>query len=163
VSSQISIGYVIGSIVAGVIILIAAGVIGRPQWTTGGGKDLEDVRAEGRVVQGIAILAILVTAGIWIGTTWPSFDLQYHSWRPVSGTVAEIGTRLLGSDKSTDQVYAVRLVEDATVYRCDDTRCSLVHAGDRIQLRCIREWQYASTSGWRCRYVDSTPAEQPPK
>lgn len=88
------------------------------------------------------------------------YDMEYHSYRHVQGTVAATQPRLLRNGDSTSQYYALRLREDGKTYRCDDTRCSLIKQGDQVALWCIREYEYASTSGWGCRF-DSTRPQEP--
>lgn len=105
------------------------------------------------LIPGIGGLALVVlVAVLWFGTNWPPFDMQYHSYKPVSGTVQTVTSRFLADGKGSSQFYVVELVGDPTAYRCDDSRCSLLAPGKPVKLRCIREWQYASVSGWDCNY-----------
>jgi len=78
------------------------------------------------------------------------YKAEYHQWRTVDGTVSEVGNRLLGTGSGMEQRYV--LVIDGQPYGVDDTRASLVKVGDEVHLRCIRDWQYASTPGWVCRW-----------
>lgn len=109
-----------------------------------------------RMNAGLAIFAaIFVAVPTLVITpiaTWPTFGMQYHTWRPVSGTVASVHARLRADGKATTQSYAIRFTGDPTIYRCDDTRCALTKPGTRLRLQCKRDWQYASTPGWDCRY-----------
>jgi hypothetical protein len=52
-------------------------------------------------------------------------------------------------------MYAVRMTGSDQIYRCDDSRCSLLKPGDELSLWCIREWQQASTPGYDCNFGDS--------
>jgi hypothetical protein len=163
VNTQISLSYVIGSIIAGIFVLAAVtGIVFGPRLVKRGQRELchdtiqrrlhqDELKAGGRLLFWGGLATLGTALGIWIGATWPSFDMQYHSYRPVEGTVATVESRLLGGDGSTE-MYVVKFVDDATAYRCDDTRCALLHPGSQVRLRCIREWQYAGVSGWRCNY-----------
>lgn len=156
---MISIGWLIGTIISAILILASA-IVGLLSWmtpreTVGRNNYSEpdnDLLWATRIISTVVLLA---TVGVYFGTTWPTFDMQYHTYKPVSGTVTAIGTRLLGSDKSTNQEFVVTI--NGQDYRCDDTRCALTKVGDTLSLRCIRDWQYAGTSGWDCNYVSETP------
>ncbi len=105
-----------------------------------------------------APVALLLVVGLFIGTAWPPFNMDYHSYRQVHGTVADVQARFLGDGNSTSQMYAVRLADSGQIYRCDDTRCSLLKPGDQVWLWCIREWVQASTPGYDCNF-DRTEAK----
>lgn len=166
---MISIGYVIGMCVA--VLLLAAGAVTfviacRKQAAArqrivadrqaGHRPDFEDTDARFwlRVLAGVAVAAILATVGVTLGATWPTFDMQYHRYREVSGTILSVSSRLRDTGDGTTQSYAVRFVEHPGTYRCDDTRCAALDSdrGNRLTLWCIREWQYAGTPGWACQY-----------
>lgn len=110
---------------------------------------------------GVGAVGLLITVAAAAIAFYP-YDMQYHRYKPVTGTVEESTARMLASgDGGSTQQFAVRFVGSPQVYRCDDTRCALVKPGDRLSLNCIRDYEYASTSGWRCRFVGSVPAGRP--
>lgn len=79
---------------------------------------------------------------------------EYHQWRPVQGTVTQVSSRIIsdGSD-SVNQRFVLKVGDGAQLYGCDDTRCATVKVGDMVALLCKREWQYASVSGYGCRWA----------
>jgi hypothetical protein len=111
---------------------------------------------EGVAVRVTAVVLAVIFLGSFGAGLYP-YDMQYHRYKHVEGTVSSIEARMLADGDGTTQNYAVRFETDDT-YRCDDSRCSLVKPGDQLSLWCIREWQYASTSGWGCRFDKSRRA-----
>ena len=146
--TQISLSFVVGLSVAGFFAFIAfltlvGGIIYRIK--AGWGQD-----AWIPITIGAVVLVVTLSFSAW---GFFPYKMEYHQYRHVAGTVDQVEARMLASgDKGTTQNYAVRLREDGQTYRCDDSRCSLLKPGDHISLWCIREWQYASTSGYRCRF-----------
>ncbi len=105
----------------------------------------------------LALLAVVVVAGFAIGL-WP-YKWEYHSYQQVAGNVADISARFRVDGQATSQSFAIRFQGRSQIYRCDDTRCALIKPGDRLVLRCIREYQWASVSGYGCvfvRYISAT-------
>lgn len=145
-------GWWIGTLVAGVFAVIALVVliIGLILVITDGDRDAWGIF-------GVGFVALLIIAGIWTAATFPPFQTKYHQYRPVTGTVSAVGTRLLGDDKSTTQAFVLSL-DGKGDYRCDDTRCSLIHVGDVVSLQCIGVFELHGTSGYRCNYVGDKPA-----
>lgn len=153
-------GYIIGTTVAGLFVLIglAAAIIGtviKPRW-----RDRSDGSSmwSGEYLTGVwlkwaGLATVVVAAGIWVIAAFPPFETKYHAYRPVSGQVTAIGTRLLGagSDSGTTQMFVVTM--NGHDYRCDDTRCSLVRVGDLLSLQCIGVWELHGTPGYRCNFV----------
>lgn len=92
----------------------------------------------------LSVLACLPLT-VWLLGTWPTLNMDYHAWHPVSATVLEVQPRLL--EQTT--VYAYRL-DNGLDIRCEDTRCALAHPGDHVDLWCIRSWQGAAVPGWIC-------------
>lgn len=107
----------------------------------------------------------LGAASVWgivffsgLGMLWP-LQSQYHKWIPHSGVVAEANSRLVPSgDKSMEQKIVVRFAGDDQEYGCLDTRCALAKKGDHLDLSCIREWEWAATDGYNCKFVKRVPA-----
>jgi heme/copper-type cytochrome/quinol oxidase subunit 2 len=155
--TQVSLSFIVGLIVAGLITVagIVVTVLG-VRWWRRERADRSYSETEFAAVTTIAgIVAVVVTLGISAWVFFP-YSMEYHQFRHVEGNVQDVQSRFLGDGKSTSQNYAVRLTEDGQTYRCDDSRCSLLKPGDHISLWCIREWQYASTSGYRCRFEDAS-------
>jgi hypothetical protein len=149
-----SLGFIIGIIVASVILLASvAGLFLAIRWR----RHADSYDDTGAATASIVTCAIAIVATVVISAiAFYPYDMQYHQWRPVSGTVQVVDVRIQSDGAASSQNYAVRLTDGQT-YRCDDTRCSLLKPGDTVSLKCIREWQYASTSGWGCRFVSSVP------
>lgn len=155
-----SLGVLIGLPIAGVFALaglagIWAGVVARRRDRKRDyPKGWLDSGAGLGIGGGAAILAVtLIITGL---AMWP-WTAEYHQWRPVSGTVTAVDSRLLsaGDRGGTDQKFAVRLAGSTQEYGCADTRCSLVKPGQHLELECKRVWQYAGTPGYDCAYVRS--------
>lgn len=146
---MISIGYVVGTVIA-LLALVAIVVVAA--WLGAGLNS-----GERRPIHIGAVLAVVLTIGLWVWGTWPSLNMDYHTFRSVSGTVVANEARMLADGNGgTTQNFAVRL-DDGQTYRCDDTRCSLVKPGDHLELSCMKEWQYAATPGDVCRFVNTRP------
>jgi hypothetical protein len=105
------------------------------------------------------LAAVLAAVTLW--WAWP-LDMQYHQFRLTEGTVVAVSSpRILGSSDGgqVSQVYAVDIA-GVGVRRCDDTRCALLQPGDWLSLWCERDYQWASTPGWVCRFGELRPAGQ---
>lgn len=154
--TQISLSFIVGLcvasalVLAGIALFVAGRVILRRDLTA-------DSLLFGPPVKWAGVVLVVATVGVSAWAFFP-YRMEYHQFRHVQGTVQDVQSRFLGDGKSTSQNFAVRLNEDGQTYRCDDSRCSLVKPGDHISLWCIREWQYASTSGYQCRFDSTAPA-----
>jgi hypothetical protein len=141
------IGYIVGTAFAVAFLLVGAAAIAvgfrfrnwEPTWW---------------VWFGIGVAVIVLAAGLWTWGAFPPFDMEYHQWRPVSGQVEHIDSRLIASGDKGGSTQDFVVVIDGREYRCDDSRCATVHPGDTLTLRCQRVWEYASTPGYVCRFVD---------
>lgn len=148
---MISISFVVGLIVVGLFVLLSVVSI------LGGRAILRhdltfDSDFLGPLWIWVGSAFLTLTLGISAWGFYP-YDMQYHRYKHVEGTVDVAEARMLADgDGGTTQNFAVRFKETGETYRCDDTRCSLLKPGDYLSLWCIREWQYASTSGWNCRF-----------
>lgn len=159
---MISLSWIIGNAVT---ILLLGGWFAAWRWGRRWRNERETASYSqgGRTERGIlanvaffgSFVAAVATLGIYVAATWPTFDMQYHSYKQVSGSVQAVSSRFLGDGKSTTQNFAVTIAGHD--YRCDDTRCALVKVGDTLTLSCIREWQYAGTSGYDCNFVSDEP------
>lgn len=85
---------------------------------------------------------------------WP-YDMRYHRYEHVSGTIEAIEKRILpsGAGDSIEEKYAVKFKGQDTLYGCLDTRCSVKKVGDQLDLNCIRVWEWASNHGYDCKFL----------
>lgn len=91
---------------------------------------------------------------VGLATLWPVTDADYHKYKPVSGVVDQMSTRLVASgDKSMEQKIVVTFKDREGEYGCKDTRCSLAKQGDHLDLSCIKVWEWAATDGSDCKFV----------
>lgn len=98
----------------------------------------------------------LYTGGI-IWAYWP-LQAQYHQYRTVSGTVQTVANRLVsaGDKGGSNQKFVVTLIGGSQQYGIEDTRAALLKPGDRVDLRCIRKYDYGSNNaGYDCKWGQS--------
>lgn len=146
-----SLGVLVGLPVTAAFITLGVAIIVR-----GLRADWEVLDLPRSAVVTFGALIVATTLAIAFGSFWP-FSAEYHQWRPVAGQVAAVQSRLIGDGGGgTTQKFVVRLKDDGSEYACEDTRCSLVKVGDRVDLSCKRAWQYTGTDGWDCNYVRSS-------
>lgn len=108
---------------------------------------------------GCSALTVIATVVLALAPTgYYPYKGEYHQWRAVSGTVAEVGNRILTSDSGIEQKVVVRFQGSELMFGCQDTRCAPVKPGDQLDLKCKRAWQYASVSGYDCRFVSRKAA-----
>jgi hypothetical protein len=156
-------GYMIGTAIAGVFVLLGLvafvwGMAIKPRWRNRMDGSMWSFDFEtGFWMKWAGAAVAVVSFGIWLGVAFPPFESKYHSYRPVSGTVTAIGTRLLGQDKSTTQEIVFTV--GGQDYRCDDTRCSLVKVGDVVSMQCIGVFELHGVSGYRCNFVSDRRAQ----
>lgn len=152
-----SLGVLVGLPIAGIftIAAITAIVIGArlPKRTDDPYATIERPR---RFTLACAIPSLIVILGIAGLAMWP-WSAEYHQWRPVSGSIAEVQSRLLsaGDNGGSNQKFVVRFTGNRQEYSCEDTRCALLKPGQHLELTCIRAWQYAGTPGYSCAYFRS--------
>lgn len=104
-------------------------------------------------VGSLAVLLVLVGVALSPLGYYP-YKAEYHQWRSTSGVVAEVNKRLVSDgDKGMNEKIVVRYKDSDGAYGCEDTRCALLKVGDTLDLKCKRAWQYASVSGYDCRFV----------
>lgn len=72
---------------------------------------------------------------------------------PVTGQVDRIEKRLVSGGDSMEEKYVVLFEGNRQEYRVDDTRAALVKSGDELTVACKRQWQWASTHGYECRWI----------
>lgn len=64
----------------------------------------------------------------------------------------QIDKRMVKDGSGMSERYAVTI--NGTVYGVDDTRASTLREGSHVQLSCIKEWQWAASDGYGCRWND---------
>lgn len=102
-----------------------------------------------------ACLLAFCAGMVW--TYWP-LSAEYHQYRPVSGTVAQVGNRFVsaGGQGGTNQKFVVTLTSGPQQYGITDTRAALLKPGDHVSLRCIRVYEYGSNdAGYDCKWGQS--------
>lgn len=94
----------------------------------------------------------LVIAGVIL---FP-FNSAYLQYRSVDGTVATVDSRLVqtgsGDSRSINERYVVVFEGSDQQFGIDDTRAAAIEPGENITIACIKEWQYAATDGYVCRW-----------
>lgn len=100
---------------------------------------------------GIKALACALVAAIVTAVAFIPYDAQYHQWRPVSGTVEQVDSRMIAQGKGMSERFVVKV--DGVLYGVDDTRAATLRPGDHVKLLCIRDWDWPSTdNGWVCKW-----------
>ena len=100
---------------------------------------------------GFVVVLLGYAVGIVAGY-WP-LSAEYHQYRSVTGTVATISNRFVGSGQSTSQKFVITLTTGSQQYGITDTRAALLHPGDEVSLRCIRVYEYGSNdAGYDCKW-----------
>lgn len=79
------------------------------------------------------------------------FGSAYHTETPVSGIVQATGSRFIGDGSGgTNQRYVITINNIAR--GCDDTRCGLLHKGDKVTLLCEKQFQWSGPEGFVCKW-----------
>lgn len=100
------------------------------------------------------IVTLLIVGGVALSPLgYYPYKAEYHQWRPVTGEVQEVSKRLVSSGDSMEEKIVIKFDGEPREYGCNDTRCSLAKKGDYLDLKCKRAWQYASVSGYDCRFI----------
>ena len=139
---------------AGALLLLAAaflvGFVLAHRWhrnTDRIGSDGDWGLSLAAAIAGAILAATFAAMALWV--LWP-FDWDYLSWHEVDGKVDQVSSRLVPQNRGMAQRFV--LVMDGRPFAVDDTRASLVKAGDRVTLACKKEYQYAAESGWACNW-----------
>jgi hypothetical protein len=105
------------------------------------------------VVAGVCFGAVVVCAlGLWWGM-YP-WKAEYHQWRPVSGVVETVDSRILpAGESSMEQKFVVRFKGNLQQYGVLDTRAAGVKPGDVLSVACVRRWQWSGAHGFDCNFV----------
>lgn len=141
---MISIGYIVGTSIAAALVLAAIG-FAVALW-----RDDEPGMA-----LGINIPIILIVVGAWVALAWPPFDMDYHRYDTVTGTVTSVEKRLVSEGEGMSEKYVVALDGDSQQYGCLDTRCSAIKKGEPVEMSCIRVWAWYGSDGFDCEFISA--------
>ena len=155
---QWKLGFLIGTPI-GVILAVAFAVAAVAAWIAGARaiKDASyydtglDKFLVYRLPAVALALAALTSAGITAASNIP-FKAEYLQWRPVTGVVEQADSRFNSRGEGVSEVYVLTI--DGQPYRVDDNRAITVDEGDTVSLMCTREWQWAASDGYSCRWGD---------
>lgn len=101
---------------------------------------------------GCAVLLVIVFAFWWWGMAF-TLSPNYHSWNTKTGVVSQVSSRIVKEDSGASQRFVVVL--NGQPYGIDDTRAALLKVGDRVTLRCKKEFQWGvprDAQGWACNW-----------
>ncbi|OJV57946.1 MAG: hypothetical protein BGO38_06910 [Cellulomonas sp. 73-145] len=130
--------------------LVALVVVGLLVWSGYLWRNRDEDEFTGFAIALWAVSFVVVVATL---LAFYPYEARFHQWRPVSGTVQQVTSRLIGEDKSTNQVFLVQIAGHD--YRVDDTRGAGLKAGDQVSLMCRDTWEYAAAAGTVCRWGGS--------
>lgn len=149
-STHWSLGFLVGTPIC--LVVIAALLLSGRYCIRRSRSIRDDFDRKSLSALGIGLLCVGVIVSVVTALTLFPYRAEYHQWRPVSGRVTQSASRLIpAGSRSVQQRFVVEV--NGRLYGCDDTRCATVQVGDTINLYCIREWQYASVSGYGCRWA----------
>lgn len=147
-SGSWSLGVLIGVPVTILLVLVCLGVIAL------GALNWDDDGVIAVVLGGVVLVAVVGFALSPLG--FYPYKAEYHQWREVSGEVVDIDKRLVSSGESgMEEKFVVRFDGSSQEFRVDDTRAALVEPGDQLTVACKRQWEYAATAGYVCRWIGS--------
>jgi hypothetical protein len=101
---------------------------------------------------GAVLVALVCVAAWWWGMAF-TLSGDYHSWNVKEGTAEKVAKRLIATDNGMSERYVVTM--DGQPYGIDDTRATLIEEGDRLSLRCKKDYQWGvprEAHGWACRW-----------
>jgi hypothetical protein len=139
---------IIGFIALGICLLLCLGGLGI------GVLNLSDGRGYGwGWIAGSIVSAIVVLVAWWWGMAF-TLSGDYHAWNVKEGTVERVAKRLVSAgDKGMAERYVVTI--NGRPYGIDDTRAALVEPGDKVSLRCKKDYEWGvprEAHGWACRW-----------
>ena len=96
-----------------------------------------------------AATALIIAIPTFFMTCFP-LSSEYLQWRPVEGTVQAVDKRMVRDGDGMSERYVLQI--NGVPYGVDDTRAATLAEGDDVSLMCTREWQWAATPGYACRW-----------
>jgi hypothetical protein len=153
-------GTIIGlvALVLGLMVCLAWAVIGTLNARDSGNAYRDPVPAVIHI-GGASIAALAILGGWWWAMAFTTSG-DYHAWNIKQGTVERISKRLVSAGDKGMQERFVAIV-DGQPLGIDDTRASLLKTGDRVRLKCKKDYQWGvdrSAHGWACRWAMGDPA-----
>ena len=151
---QWKLGFLIGTPI-GIILAIASAIAAVYLWKASKRWIEDDYAPDGvdkfmfRAPAVAASLTAVAAIGITAGSNIP-FKAEYLQWRPVTGVVEQADSRFNSRGEGVSEVYVLTI--DGQPYRVDDNRAITVDEGDTVSLMCTREWQWAASDGYSCRW-----------
>lgn len=104
---------------------------------------------------GVGFCGVVVAVLWWWGMAF-TLSGDYHAWNDKTGVVVEKNKRIVpAGDKGIQERFVLRFA-DGQLYGVDDTRASLIKRGQRVRLKCKKDYQWGvprSSHGWACRYI----------
>lgn len=156
VENHWSLGTLIGGPVL-ITLILAFYVCGQILWTY---RHSDKISLYDRpYLKGVAIGCWVISVLILVSTLsgFYPYKTEYHKFIAHYGPVAQIADRQIASGNGMETKYVVTFENDNQQYGCSDTRCALVKPGDVLSLSCIKDWEWAATDGYNCRFVEWTP------
>ena len=153
---QWKLGFLIGTPI-GVILAIALTIAAVQFWKASKGWIEHDYNPDGldkfmyRLPAIASATGAIVAVGLMAGSNVP-FKAEYLQWRPVTGVVEQADSRFNSRGEGVSEVYVLTI--NGQPYRVDDNRAITVDEGDTVSLMCTREWQWAASDGYSCRWGD---------
>lgn len=140
-------GFIACLIVVPLLLLIGGAVVGLGCYAHKRSKtDPHDDWGFGRwfawAIGGLILLGTTIGFGFGL---YP-YDMAYHSYRTVQGTVTSNREVVLGSD------WVVTFAGSRTQYDCEETRCSDAQPGSHLAIRCVKNFQFSATASYDCKF-----------
>lgn len=136
---------IVGVVTLACVIFLVLGIVRKIHERQ---DEIENYNRYGYMLIIVSLVILAVTWGIFSFAWWP-FDMDYHKYKPVTGTVQKVDKRLLNQT----EVFMITYENNKQKYRCDDTRCVDIKPGDKLTMYCIPEFQVAATDGLACNFV----------
>jgi hypothetical protein len=141
-----------GGTVGGLVALVLCLAFGRViYWFTTDQYSADQSHRTGLIVTAIWAL---VCVGVWWWAMAFTLSGDYHAWTVKEGTAEKVAKRLIATDNGMSERYVVTM-GDGQPYGIDDTRATLIEEGDRLSLRCKKDYQWGvprEAHGWACRW-----------
>jgi hypothetical protein len=136
-------GWIIGLIVAALIIIIAIGIV------------VFDPDGDRAVASLFAIIWLVVAGGIWLWGSWP-LAYEYHHWIPTEGKVEKVDKRIVSNGEgSISEKYVIKFT-DGRVRALNDTVGGTLNPGDSAVMKCKKAYDFGvsrESHGWDCKWA----------
>jgi hypothetical protein len=101
-----------------------------------------------------SILALLISAGVYVWAMWP-FAYAYHHWIPTRGTVESVSKRIVSDGDNISEKYVLKFT-DGRLRAVNDSAAGSLKTGDPVSLRCKKAYDFGvprSAHGWDCKWA----------